>query len=46
MVILESLACATPVVAFGLGAMNDLIVDDVRTASNWTMKIVPLCWSF
>ncbi len=30
MVVLESLACGTPVVAFGLGSMNDLIVDGVN----------------
>jgi glycosyltransferase involved in cell wall biosynthesis len=30
MVLVESMACGTPVVAFALGSMNDLIVDGVN----------------
>lgn len=30
MIVLEALACGTPVVAFGLGSMNDLIVEGVN----------------
>ena len=30
MIVLEAFACGTPVIGFGLGSMNDLIVDGVN----------------